>query len=135
MTRQLTVDFHHRYEPSAGSAHCRILNPRHERTASGHRCLKPCDCQRLPNCPQRPRADAPGRGSPSFFTPSGQKQVEGFGLASADHGGVGGGDDAAGKLDRVAAGQAVRWSDVGIDAGNPAVAFRREMEKLFAGAR
>mgnify|MGYP001385427618 CR=1 FL=1 len=36
---------------------------------------------------------------------------------------------------RVAAGQAVRWSDVGIDARNPAVAFRREMEKLFAGAR
>jgi len=32
----------------------------------------------------------------------------------------------------VAAGQPVRWSDVAIDATCEAVAFRREMESLFA---
>jgi predicted homoserine dehydrogenase-like protein len=31
----------------------------------------------------------------------------------------------------VAAGQAVRWDDVAIDAAQPAVAFRREMERTF----
>ncbi len=33
----------------------------------------------------------------------------------------------------VAAGQPVRWDDVGFDASNAAVQFRREMERLFAG--
>jgi len=32
----------------------------------------------------------------------------------------------------VAAGQAVRWSDVQIDASSEAVRFRREMEREFA---
>jgi predicted homoserine dehydrogenase-like protein len=31
----------------------------------------------------------------------------------------------------VAAGQAVRWADVAFDAADPAVAFRREMERVF----
>ncbi|GMV01279.1 MAG: Gfo/Idh/MocA family oxidoreductase [Burkholderiaceae bacterium] len=35
---------------------------------------------------------------------------------------------------RVAAGQPVRWSDVDIDAKDPAVAFRREMERAFGAA-
>ncbi len=35
---------------------------------------------------------------------------------------------------RVAAGQPVRWSDVVIDAKDPAVAFRREMERVFGSA-
>ena len=33
----------------------------------------------------------------------------------------------------VAAGQVVRWDDVAFDAGNQAVAFRREMEGVFRG--
>lgn len=35
----------------------------------------------------------------------------------------------------VAAGQPVRWSDVDIDAKDPAVAFRREMERTFGEGR
>jgi predicted homoserine dehydrogenase-like protein len=37
-------------------------------------------------------------------------------------------------LKPVAAGRAVRWTDVEIDAAQPAVAFRREMERTFAEA-
>lgn len=38
------------------------------------------------------------------------------------------------KLKRaVAAGSSVRWSDVAYDAKHPAVAFRREMERVFGG--
>ncbi|MCX7203594.1 MAG: flagellar biosynthesis protein FlgA, partial [Burkholderiales bacterium] len=37
------------------------------------------------------------------------------------------------KLKRaVKAGMSVRWSDVAYDARNPAVAFRREMERVFS---
>jgi predicted homoserine dehydrogenase-like protein len=37
------------------------------------------------------------------------------------------------KLKRaVKAGTSVRWSDVAYDARNPAVAFRREMERVFS---
>ena len=35
-------------------------------------------------------------------------------------------------LHAVAAGQLVRWTDVQIDEREPAVAFRREMERCFA---
>jgi len=39
------------------------------------------------------------------------------------------------KLTRaVAAGEALRWTDVATDAGNPAVRLRREMEDLFRGS-